>query len=260
MAAAEDQAEPESVFTCRDGDDSCAARLPPPPQPVSAGVEACPPGQTGTPCIRSGSEPKDARKDCVEPPSGAENCPSNVDETRGNCASAETSCKNRAQDTAHANSNENSGIIGSERQGHNGESRPVTVQGSHTDAGQEGRANVTVAVDTPGEPETRETQSVNGSQDAASSPAAVTGGSPAADGQTERNVFSSTEEGGAKQGSETAQPSSSSNNSDTGSSGVADATATENNTPSTESESLNKQEGDNATAVPDTNTTTLLQG
>ncbi|ORC83766.1 uncharacterized protein TM35_000581290 [Trypanosoma theileri] len=64
------------------------------------------------------------------------------------------------------------------------------------------------------------------------------------------------ESGNSAQGGRGVTQPSPPSSSDTGSSGVADATATENNTPSTESESLNNQEGDNATAVPDTNTTT----
>ncbi|ORC83647.1 uncharacterized protein TM35_000621210, partial [Trypanosoma theileri] len=262
MAAAEAQPEPESVSTCKDGDSSgsCPAAGAPRPAATPPGdVNACPPGKSDPTCTPSVSKPEVASPDDCADSSGADSCRKTDLDAQEHCPSGESGCKNEPQDAALAKSNENSGINGSERQGLTGQSHPVTDQGSHTDAGQEDRANPSVAVVTPAEPETRDTQSRNGSQDAASSPARGTGGAPAADGQTGSNVVSTTEEGESKQGSETEQPSSS-NTSATGSDVGSNAATTENGTSSAESESPSIQEsaGNTDTDTTTTTTTTTL--
>ncbi|ORC83750.1 uncharacterized protein TM35_000581130, partial [Trypanosoma theileri] len=258
MATAGSPTEPQDGSTCRGGDSGC-------PDASGHAANSCEDGSSGSgcpagaggveasgggdcshgsTCNSNSSIRNSAREDCVEP-SGPDSCPTDVDETQENCPSGGSGCKNKSQEENHASLNENSGINGGGRQGHDGQSRPLTDQGSHTEGRQEDRANVTVDVLPPGEPETRETQSVNGSQGGASSPAGGTGGAPTAAGQTESSVVSATEEGGSKQGSETAQPSSSySNNSATGSDVGSDAVTPENGTSSAESESpSNRNDG-----------------
>ncbi|ORC84365.1 uncharacterized protein TM35_000451030 [Trypanosoma theileri] len=279
-AARPSAASGHAANSCEDGSSGCAAAggaarpVGEPGRPASApgGVEAsgvlagqpsggvgdCPPGKNGTPCTPGVSEPDPARKDCVNPPSGADSCPTNVDETQDNCATGGSGCQNQTQEPADAKPNENRVTNENEHRGPDGASRPVSEQGSHPHARQEDRPNPTVAVDPPAEKETLETQNGNGSQGGVSSPAGVTGGAPTAAGQTESSVVSATEEGGSKQGSETAQPSSSSNNSATGSDVGSGAATPENGTSSAGTEATSNQEGAGNADTDTTTTTTTL--
>ncbi|ORC82506.1 uncharacterized protein TM35_000901040 [Trypanosoma theileri] len=231
-----------------------AAGAPRPAATPPADVKACPPGENDPPCTPGGAGSDAANAECVKPPSGAESCPTNVDETQENCASGGSGCKNQTQEN-HAKSNENHGNNGNEHRGPDGESRLESDRGSVSDLQRGDRAEAPAVV-TPGEKETPETPSRNGSQDAGASPAVGSSDATAADGQTERNGTSATEEGGSKQGSETAQPSPSSNNSATGSDVGSDAASPENGTSSAESESSNKQQGAGNADTETTTTTT----
>ncbi|ORC83639.1 uncharacterized protein TM35_000621130, partial [Trypanosoma theileri] len=201
MAAAEAQPGNEDVSPCQDGDSGsgCArtsAASGHADNSCEDGGSCCAAGGVecthGSTCNSNSSIRNAARTECEES-SGEEVCPTNGGDTQGNCPSAESGCKNKPQEENHANSNEIRGINDSGRQGTYGQSHHVTDKGPNTEGRQEDRAHPTVAVVTPSDKETaetRETQSVNGSQDAGSSPAAGTGGAPAADGQTESNVVS----------------------------------------------------------------------
>ncbi|ORC83373.1 uncharacterized protein TM35_000741200 [Trypanosoma theileri] len=275
MAAAESQPGPQAVSPCQDGEDSgsCAARTSAasghaanscgdggsgscPAAGAAGGVE-CTQGST---CNSNSSIRNAARTECADSPSGADSCPTNDVNTQASCGAGETNCKPKSQEETDAKPNANHGINGSEHQGPDGQSRSESDRGSVSDSQRGDRSNPTVAVLPPAEKETAETQSVNGSQDAgSSSPAAGTGGAPAADGQTESNVASTTEEGGSKQGDETVQPSPSPTTSDKESGDGSDAANAGNDSTTTGSVSTNNQDGaGNADTDTDTTTTTTL--